>query len=245
MRRDFFAAALLWIVLTALAEWGVLNADIYPLQAAEEAVIIDEAFQMLLILGTPVFTFVLVGLVYSLIRFRSRGEPTEDGPAIHSNRLVTIPWLVITGGLAVFVIFNPGLKGIAELTADPSPDLVVEVTAEKWQWDYTYPQYGLSIVDADELVLPVDRRVKFEITSRDIIHSFWIPAFRLKSDAVPGLVNEFYATPILAGSFRQDPNMRVQCAELCGTGHPRMRTGLRVLEAGEFEVWVEESRASG
>jgi cytochrome c oxidase subunit 2 len=245
MRRDFVLAGLLWIVLTALGEWVVLNVSIYPIQAAEEAVIIDDAFQLLLILATPVFTFVVTALLYSVLRFRTKGEPTQDGPPIQSSVYFTIPWLVITGGLAILVIFNPGLSGINELSSDKNAELVIEVTAEKWQWDYVYPQYGISIVDADTLVLPVDRRVRFEITSRDIIHSFWIPAFRMKADAVPGRITEFLVTPTLAGSFADDFNMRVQCAELCGTGHPRMRTRLDVLELTEFEVWVAENGGSG
>ncbi len=245
MRRDFILAGLLWIVLTVLGEWIVANVSIYPIQAAEEALIIDDAFQLLLILSTPVFTFVVTALIYSVVRFRSKGEPSQDGPPIQSSAYFTIPWLVITSGLAIIVIFNPGLSGIKELTADQNADLVVEVTAEKWQWDYAYPQFGISIVDADTLVLPVDQRVRFEITSRDIIHSFWIPAFRMKADAVPGLITEFLVTPTLVGSFADDFNMRVQCAELCGTGHPRMRTRLDILEAPEFEAWVAENGGSG
>ncbi len=184
-------------------------------------------------------------MLYSVFRYRKKGDPTEDGPAVQSNRLVTIPWLLITGGLAVYVIFNPGLVGIRELTANPTSEIVVQIFAEQWQWDYIYEDFDLEISDADELVLPVDVRVKFEITSRDILHSFWVPAFRMKMDAVPGLVTELYVTPTIVGTFRQDGNMRVQCAELCGTGHARMRTGVRVLEAEDFEAWVEESRAGG
>ena len=245
MKRDLVIAGVIWVAITALVLVALQDIDIYPIAASEEAVSIDAAFQLLLLLGTPVFTFVVVGLLYSVLRYRNRGEPTQDGPAIQSNRLVTIPWLLITSGLAIYVIFNPGLVGIRELTANPNSDLVVEIVAEKWQWDYTYPDYGVTLTDADELVLPVHRRVKFEISSRDIIHSFWIPAFRLKVDAVPGLVTELLATPTLVGTFRQDGNMRVQCAELCGTGHARMRTGLRVVEPEAFEAWVEENHSEG
>jgi cytochrome c oxidase subunit 2 len=240
MKRHLLIAAGIWILLTVVAEAIVINTDFNPVQAAEEAVIIDEAFDFLFILGTPVFTFVVAVLAYSVLRFRSSGDPPQDGVPIHTSRAVTIPWLLITAGLAIFVIFDPGLKGINELRARANAELIVEVTAEQWQWDYSYPQFGIEIVDADELVLPAERPVKFEITSRDVIHSFWIPAFRMKADAVPGLISELYVTPSLIGSFDDDINLRVQCAELCGTGHTRMRTRLRILAPDEFDQWVSD-----
>lgn len=233
-------AAAIWVLMTVIAEIGIANSSFQPLQASAEAQVIDEAFDMLMVLGAPVFTFVVTVLIYSVLRFRSRQRPDEDGPPIHTSRAVTLTWLGITSGLAVLVIFNPGLKGMNELMAERAPELVVEVTAEQWQWDYAYPQYGLEVIDADELVLPVDRQVKLEITSRDVIHAFWVPAFRLKADAVPGLISELYVTPTLEGTYADDINLRVQCAELCGTGHPRMRTRLRVVEAAAFEAWVSE-----
>lgn len=239
MKRDIAYAAILWIILTVLAEYAVLTVDYFPIRAAQEAHIIDEAFDLLMILGTPVFTFVTVGLVYAVLRFRSDEDRVEDGPPIYTNRLLTWGWLVVTSALAVYVIFNPGIKGLQDLMADQSEDLVVEVTASQWQWDYAYPQYDVSIDGAEELVLPIDRRVKFEITSTDVIHSFWVPAFRMKLDAVPGQVNVMRVTPDRLGTFDEDAAIRVQCAELCGTGHPRMRTGLRVVSVEEFVAWIE------
>lgn len=239
MKRDFLIAAILWIVLTAAGIFLVLQTNIFPARAAEEAEIIDDAFQLLLLLGTPVFTFVIAGLVFSVIRYRQSSETPEDGQPIHTNRFVTWIWFAVTSGLAVFIVFNPGLKGIHELRSNPNADLVVEIEARKWAWNYSYPEYGVKIEEAEELVLPVDQRVRFEITSMDILHSFWIPAFRMKIDAVPGQTNVLYATPNQIGSFDDDFNVRVQCAELCGSGHPRMRTGLRILEQEEFEAWIE------
>lgn len=244
MRRDFFLAAALWVILTVLAEWVVTTMPFFPVQAAKEAAVIDEAFRRLFVLGAPVFTFVVAGLVYSVLRFRASGDPPGEGPPIHTHPLVTWGWLAVTSGLAVWVIFNPGLKGLAELSADREADLVVQVTARKWEWDFTYPQYGVSLQATQELVLPVGRRVRFEVTSDDIIHSFWIPAFRMKADAVPGLTQVLYVTPDRTGTFEDDFNLRVQCAELCGTGHPRMRTRLRIVPEDEFEAWLEQAGAS-
>jgi cytochrome c oxidase subunit II len=240
MKRDFFLATLLWIVLTVLGMILVLQTDLFPLSAAHEADIIDEAFRLLTVLGIPVFTFVLAGLIYSVIRFKHSGETPQDGPPIRTSQTVTWAWLGITSALAVFIIFNPGLKGIRELTANQQSDLIVQIEMRKWNWTFSYPQYGIRLVDAQELVLPVDQRIRFEVDSADIIHSFWIPAFRMKVDAMPGRTNILYATPTETGSFSDDINLRAQCAELCGTGHSRMRAGLRILEWAEFDAWVSE-----
>ncbi len=194
-----------------------------------------------MVLGVPVFTFVVVGLFYGIWRFRA-DDGAGDGQPIYTYKPLTWGWFVITSGLAIFVIFNPGIKGLRELTANTQEEMVVEVTGSQWQWDFKYPDYEVTMADASELVLPVDRRVKFEVTSTDVIHSFWVPAFRMKIDAVPGQINEMYVTPTETGSFDDDSSIRVQCAELCGTGHPRMRTSLRVLSQEAFEAWVEENQ---
>lgn len=239
MRRHLLLAVLLWIILTAAAEYAVATFELMPLVAAREAEIIDEAFRFLMVLGIPVFTFVIAGLLYSVFAFR--GESRElPGPTFRTSRPVTLSWFVITSGLAVFIIFNPGLKGLRELTEDNHQDLTIQVEAEQWQWTYTYDDYGVTIADADELVLPQGKRVRFEVISTDVIHSFWVPAFRMKIDAMPGQTNVLYVTPTELGSFGQDDTMRVQCAEMCGTGHPRMRTGVTVVSPEAFESWIQD-----
>lgn len=238
MKKEGVFVLILWVVLTIIGELVVLNVPFFPVEAAVEARIVDDAFQLLFVLAVPVFTLVIAGLGYSIVRFRQPGDPPEDAHPIRTSRPVTLSWFVITTALAVFVVFNPGLKGLAELRANTDPDLTVEVTAKKWEWAFSYPQYDVTINDADELVLPINQRVKFEITSEDIIHSFWIPAFRMKADAVPGQINVLYVMPSITGTFDNDPNFRVQCAELCGTGHARMRTHLRIVPQDEFEAWL-------
>lgn len=242
-RRDVLWAALIWVVLTAVGEWWAFTADIYPLRASREADIIDGAFRFLMILGTPVFTFVVAVLVYSVLRFRAAG-PDRDAEPVFTHRRFVWGWLLVTSALAVYVIFNPGLSGLAELAAEPDADLTVEVEAEQWKWHYTYVDHDLEVEDADELVLPVGRRVRFRVTSRDVIHSFWVPAFRVKADAVPGRTAEVLVTPTMTGATDVDAAFRVQCAEMCGTGHPRMRTDVRVVSGEEFDAWVDETVAA-
>jgi|Deesub1362A_J573_1020465.scaffolds.fasta_scaffold05032_3 cytochrome c oxidase subunit 2 len=240
MRRDLIVVGLIWLALTALAEAVVWLWDPFPLVAAEEASLIDEAFRFLMALGAPVFTFVIAALGYSILRFRSAGRPAEDGRPLFGGRAVPISWFVVTSGLAVFIIFNPGLKGLAELRAGGQADVVIQVEAKQWRWDVHYPQYGVTLEGAREIALPAGRRVKFEVTSIDVIHSLWVPAFRMKIDAVPGMTTLMYVTPHLSEGQEGDFNLRVQCAELCGTGHARMRARIRILDQADFEAWLAE-----
>jgi len=242
MGRHGWNVAILWIALTAIGFVLVDQINIYPVAAAEEAHLIDGAFRLLFLLGLPVFTFVLAVLGYSVLQFRSTG-PDEDGPPIYSNTGVLAIWLAVTILLALTVIVHPGFTGLFELWADSHADLVVQVEAEQWNWTVVYPDYGVTIRKAKELLLPVNQRIRFEITATDVVHSFWIPAFRMKIDAVPGMTTTMYVTPNREGTFDQDPNYRVQCAELCGTGHARMRMRVTVLSPADFEGRMEELQA--
>ncbi|MBZ0294882.1 MAG: cytochrome c oxidase subunit II [Anaerolineae bacterium] len=242
MRRDLIYVAILWLVLTAIGEAWALNTNFMPAMAAEEAEIVDEAFRTLMIMGVPVAALVLAVLGYSFLRFRVRGEPYTDGPSVRNYQPLAVGWFVVTTALAVLVVFNPGLEGLNKLNADANADLVIQVEGEQWHWNVTYPQHDLSYARALQIALPVDTRVRFELTSKDVIHSFWIPAFRMKMDALPGRTTILYVTPTELGTFEDDPNLRVQCAELCGTGHAWMRMSVRIMEPAEFERWLDEAR---
>ncbi len=89
-------------------------------------------------------------------------------------------------------------------------------------------------------MLPMGQRVRFDVTSIDVLHAFWIPAFRMKIDAVPGMVTTVYATPDKTGTFQDDYGFRLQCAEMCGTFHSKMMLPVRVVETGEFDDWVAQ-----
>ncbi|NKQ37161.1 MAG: cytochrome c oxidase subunit II [Chloroflexi bacterium] len=243
MKKDLIIAVILWFVFTAVGEYWAFTANMFPIAAAEEAVFLDDAFRLLIILGMPVFTLVLTFLFFSIFHYRSKGDPDSDGPPMRTNTPLAAGWLAVTTGLAIFVVFNPGLKGIAELEANPNADLVIQVTGEQWHWDVSYPQYDLAYQRATQIALPADTRVKFELTSTDVIHSLWIPAFRLKMDAVPGKDTSFYVTPTEIVDTEMNSNVRVQCAELCGTGHARMQMAVRIMEPDEFEAWVAEAKA--
>lgn len=239
--REGILAAGLWGVLTALGELAVWNVDVFPGRYSESADIADDAFLVLTRLAVPVFAFVIAVVAVSLLRFHSKGRPRGDGDGFRGTRATYVTWLGVTGGLAVLLIFYPGIHGVVQLdrTHDPAAEeLVVRVEGARWAWTITYPEAG--VTTGDELVIPADRQVRFEVTSVDVLHSFWIPAFRAKIDAVPGLVTRTVVTATETGSFEEDPALRIQCAELCGLAHSQMAMPVRVLAPEAFDAWLAQ-----
>lgn len=247
MRRDLTITGIIWVVVTALAAAATyVLLDPFPTHGAEEATLIDNAFFTLTYMATPVFGLVIAALAYSILRFRTVGDPTEDGPPMLGGVAIPVAWVVVTSALAIVVMIHPGLTGLFELRADKTADLEVNVTGFRWAWSIEYPESGVRVVSpADELVLPAHRRIQFNITAieGDVLHSFWVPAFRVKADAVPGQVHEMFVTLDRTGS-PDDVAYRLQCTELCGLFHAGMAMDVRVLEPDEFDAWIESKRAS-
>lgn len=258
MRRKLSGlyVAALWLALTIAGEIAVSYARIFPRGYAHEAKVADDAFVLLMRMSVPVGAFVMAMLVYSLVFFRSHrrqpagagsdgdttGEPDESefGAPIRGNRDAYAIWMVVTSALTVLIIINPGLSGLAEMRGKPYEDMVVEVEGARWVWRVNFPDAGAS--SSGELVLPVHKRIRFDVTSKDILHSFWIPGFRVKIDAVPGRTTQVWVTTEETGSYNEDFNLRIQCAELCGLNHTTMMMPVRVVEQGEFDSWLEAAR---
>jgi cytochrome c oxidase subunit II len=215
-------AALIGIGITLLIDW-------FPEDGDTAASKIDTVYDVLLICSVPIFVLVMTVAIYSVIRFRAKPGDMGDGPPIHGNtRLeiiwVTIPFILVTG-LAIY-----GWIVLDDIEASQQDEMVVRVTGAQFAWSFEYPEERVS---STELVLPVDQPINFRIRTEDVVHSFWVPAFRLKSDAVPGLTTQIRLTPNRVGRYQ------VVCAELCGLGHATMRQLVRVVPQGEFDSWLE------
>jgi cytochrome c oxidase subunit II len=211
-----------------------LQIDWFPSPGSTQADKIDTLYDVLLIVSVPVFVLVMTVAIYCVIAFRAKPGDTGDGAHIHGNtRLevvwVTIPFMIVTA-LAIY-----GWIVLDDIEAAKADELVVNVTGEQFTWSFDYPQEK---VKSNELVLPVDRPVHFEIHAKDVLHSFWVPNFRMKQDAVPGITTNTRVTPDALGTYP------VVCAELCGIGHATMRQQVRVVPEDEWEDWVKE-RAEG
>jgi cytochrome c oxidase subunit 2 len=218
-------AALIGIAITLVIDW-------FPEKGDTAAGQIDTVYDVLLICSVPVFVLVMTIAIYSVIRFRAKPGDMGDGPPIHGNtRLeviwVTIPFLMVTA-LAAY-----GWIVLDDIEAKKQNEMVVRVTGQQFTWTFAYPAEK---VTSTELVLPEGRPVDFRIRTRDVIHSFWVPQFRLKSDAVPGLTTKIRLTPNRVGRYE------VVCAELCGLGHSTMRQLVRVVPRGEFSSWIDRQR---
>lgn len=242
MSKQFLVVVILWIALALAGEFLIISQAPFPLPRVinVEGRIVDDAFRTLMMLAVPVFAFVVAMLFYSILRFRQWGEPSKDGPPIRSHGPFIVVWVLISTALTVVMIIHPGITGMKGLReqADKKVDLVVQVEGSRWSWKITYPQY--KVLSRNEIVLPVDEHIRFEVSATDIMHAFWIPAFRTKIDAVPGMVTKVYATPKEVGAFTTDHRLRLQCAEACGLLHDKMMVPVRVVEQKEFDAWLAQ-----
>jgi cytochrome c oxidase subunit 2 len=233
---------ILWAVLTAAGLAAVLTVDFYSVVASDRGEDIANAFRFLTALAVPVGAMVISILVYSVLRHGSTELPDEDGPELTGTGTFPRVWLGLTAALTLLIIIYPGLWTLPDIIRKhDSPELTVNVQALQWTWLMEYPDQGLE--NQTELVIPIDTKVTFKITSRDVVHSFWVPAFLMKVDAIPGHTTTISLTTVEEGDYSDDPLYRLQCAELCGLSHANMRVPVRVVSKAEFEDWVSQKTA--
>jgi cytochrome c oxidase subunit II len=224
-------ASALGIAIGVLIDW-------FPEQGSTQAEKIDTLWDVLVIASVPMFVLVTVVVGFSILDFRMRpGEDELDGPPIHGNTRLEIIWTALPAllivGLCVYAYVV--LTDIEEAPA--SQERVVRVTGQQFAWTFAYNEGGRKF-NASQLYLPEGESVRFDITARDVIHDFWVPAFRMKLDAVPGITTSYRVTPKRTGRFP------VVCAELCGIGHAYMRQTAHVLAPDEFAAWVRRASRS-
>ncbi len=234
-RRPALGMALLSSVSTAVGIVIVLAIDWFPVQASTAAPQIDTLWDVLMIASVPVFVLVMAVALYSVFAFRAQPGDLSDGEPIHGNtRLeviwVTIPFIMVSA-LAVY-----GWIVLDDIEAKQTDPLIVNVTGQQFAWRFDYPDEGE--VKSTQLVLPKDRDVEFRVNTDDVLHDFWVPEFRLKTDAVPGLTTKIRLKPSRIGEYD------VVCAELCGIGHSTMRSGVRVVTPEDFDAWIASEQQS-
>ncbi|GAB5466325.1 MAG: hypothetical protein Kapaf2KO_17610 [Candidatus Kapaibacteriales bacterium] len=180
--------------------------------------------------------FLLIGITVAMIYFVYRYHHKKHPKPIqtHGNVWVEATWIVIPT-IIVITMFFYGYVDYRDMVEDESYDMIVNVTAKKWDWDFAYAEGDTTFV-FDEVVVPIGKTVRFDITSTDVLHSFYIPSFRIKEDAVPGKINTYSITPNRTGLFD------IACTEYCGQYHWKMYKQLRVMEQEEYEAWLSESK---
>jgi cytochrome c oxidase subunit II len=226
----------LWAVFTVL---GVIFALIVPdhlmgRSASNTMTEVERTFTAFSVASAPVAAVVWALLVYSLWKWRRRGDWTPDdpdGPPLRGHGWTTGLWMFASSALCLFLL----VWGLAALSSVDSPatastPLEIDVTGQQWIWTFSYPDNGG--VESEDLYLPVNRPVVFRVTSDDVIHSFWVPAMGIKVDANPGMTTTTQTTPDRLGVYH------VKCAELCGLLHADMETDAHVVSSADFDSWA-------
>ena len=223
-------ASAVGIAVGLLIEW-------FPEQASTQAGPIDHLYDVLIWTSVPVFVTVTIIVLFSVRNFKMRpGEEQLDGPPIHGNTRLEVIWTAIPAVVLVILCSYAWvvLNDIEEAQAN---EMRINVVGQQFAWTFEYPQADGKPIKSTQLVVPVDQPVRFFVKALDVIHDFWVPAFRMKVDAVPGIETKYRVTPNRLGNYP------VVCAELCGLGHSVMRAQTRVVPAAEFDKWLAEQKA--
>ena len=204
--------------------------NLMPPAASLEAAMIDRLFSIMLGIAFAIFVLVEGVLLYAVLRFRRRKGHGGEGLPIHGSNRLELAWTFIPA-LLVFWLSAVSAQVIFRLDAMPQDPLRVRVVARQFSWQFEYPEHG---VTSPDLNVPVGQPVVLELISMDVIHSFWVPAFRLKEDALPMRETRLNFTASAVGEYP------VVCAELCGVGHAQMRARVVVMNPDAFFIWLTE-----
>ena len=231
--KHFIIVAVLVAVSTVLVNLLLQNIGLLPVEASTQATIIDRLFNTHFLVISFLFSLIVVFLVYSLVVFRRRKEDAQqEGKFFKGSTRLEVLWTILPLGTVIYFSYLGSLSLAETRRVDPQA-LEVKVIGRQWSWTFEYPEFGIV---SDTLQLPVNRQVLLKMTSEDVIHSFWVPEFRVKQDLLPGenLVKELRITPTIIGSYK------VRCAELCGTLHAYMESPVVVVSDADFQAWVDE-----
>ncbi len=253
MMRRLLGSAVAGAALTAngaaFAELGQPAPWEYKLQGAATPVMesIIQFHNVLLWIITIITLFVLALLITVVIKFNARANPVPSRTT--HNSLIEIAW-TLGPVLILASIVVPSFKLLFEELDIPKADLTIKVTGKQWYWSYAYPDNGKFEFDSlmaqdkqprllgvdNEMVVPVNKVVVVQVTGADVIHSFAVPAFGIKIDAIPGRLNETWFKATTTGMFYG------QCSELCGKDHAFMPIAVRVVSDQDFAAWVETAK---
>jgi cytochrome c oxidase subunit 2 len=236
-RATLFRLVAAMVVLTIVGSVILLQFEWFGDAAAEQAGPIDTLFDVMVVLSTFVFSIVMVMFGYAIWKWRAKPGDESDGEPIHGNTKLEIAWTVIP---TIIVLFGAGYSWVVldDIEAKADDSMPVTVIGQQYKWSFEYPEAG--DLRTDELHVPVDRQLDVTMEALDVIHSFWVPEWRIKRDAVPAgpggdeIDDNFVVTPSEEGTFS------LVCTELCGIGHATMRATVVVESQEEFDAWLAE-----
>jgi len=226
--KHWIGVILLIAALTALGVVGLQNHWLLTPPASAEAASVDALFRYEWVLIAFLFALVMGFVLYSIIFFRREADDESDAEHIEGNDALEITWTILPL-ITVLTFAALGARTLKDITRVRPTEMEVKVIGQQWAWRFEYPDGTVS----DKLVLPVDQPVLLSMETVDVLHSFWVPEFRLKQDLVPGQTQELRITPTRMGVYK------VRCAEICGQRHAYMLADVEVLSQAAFETWLQ------
>ncbi len=224
------------IVLGAVQSIVLLQFNWFGEAASTAAGPIDTLMDVTIVISSFMFAIVCVALGYALIKWRAKPGDEGDGLPIHGNTRLEIIWTLIP------VVIVLGLAGYSWAVLDDieqtdADAIHINAYAQQFTWTFGYPDDGNKWTEG-EFHVPVDQQVVFDLQAQDVLHSFWVPEWRIKKDAVPGLSTDVVVTPDKEGTYQ------LVCAELCGIGHTTMRAIVVVESREKYEAWLKKQSAT-
>jgi cytochrome c oxidase subunit 2 len=207
----------------------------FPVEASEQAKRTDTLYHVLVIASIPIFVLVVAVVLYCVWQFHLKpGEDLKDGPPIHGNTRLEVFWTALPAVLLLGLV-GYSFVVLHDNEAKPAREIRIGVTGQQFAWTYQYPPSvtGGAPVNSYQLYIPKGESVKFELHAKDVIHAFWIPAFRLQEDVVPGITTNYRVTATRLGTYP------VVCNLLCGLGHSLMRSRVHVVAPEQFNAWIK------
>src|SRR4051794_3077143 len=221
-------ASVLGIALGLVIDW-------FPTQGSEQAKKIDTFWDVLIICSVPVFVLVTTVVLFAAHDFRMRpGEEGQDGPPIHGNTRLEVVWTAVPA-IMLIALCTYAYLVLHDIEKAPAAgnERQIQVNGQQFTWTFDYNENGKRFSSA-QLYVPENESVEFNVKTKDVLHDFWVPAWRMKIDAVPGITTHYRVTPIKLGTYP------VVCAELCGLGHAFMRQTAHVLPKAQYAAWVRK-----
>jgi cytochrome c oxidase subunit II len=242
-RRAFvgtFVAALVAVAIGIALSYAI---HWFPAAASTQAKNTDRLYHVLMIASIPIFVLVVAVILFSVWQFHMKpGQELQDGPPIHGNTRLEVFWTAIPA-LLLLGLVSYSFVVLKDNEEKPKgvPEVQIGVTGQQFFWTYEYPPSvtGGAPLKSYQLYLPEGYTVYFNMNSKDVIHAFWIPAFRLQEDVVPGITTHYRATLDRVGSYP------VVCNLLCGAGHSLMRSTVHVVPPAQFQLWLKSQERSG
>ncbi len=226
----FYIAGGVVVLGTILVFLGLYFGMPLPEAASEQAGIIDTLIRWHLVVIAFLFSLVIGFMIYAIVAFRKREDDDSEGAHFEGNTTLEIAWTVLPLILVVIFAFY-GIRSLNNVTSEKPNEIAIEAEGLQWAWNFTYDN-GVKSVD---LVLPLNRPVVMNMHSKDVMHGFWVPQFRVKQDLVPGQETHLRFTPTEVGEWD------LVCTNLCGLNHYAMKAKVKVVPEAEFTVWLNEA----